>query len=615
MLTTPPVETASPAATRFSVDASMDSATIPQFIRRNATHLGASTAFRTPELDGWRPWTWSEVERVMLETAAGLLDLGHADRLPAFVIGPNSPEYFISEYAIQSLGGIAFPLFETMTAGEMTTTLTGYGAKVAFSGTAALTRELLDAAEALGIETIVQWGPQTAPDDDRVLAFTELRSRGRRYLSHASAEVERRIDATSLDDVACIILTSGTTGTPKGVMGTHRYMLDIAARYALLYGAQPCDSYLSSLPGAFSVEQYCGMALTAALPLNVAFARSPASIDEDFVSAAAQFRFLGPRQWEALRAKIPTALLERPDELQARSAEIRHELGLHNVKSGISAGGSLSSEVFDFFRQIGVGIHSVYGFSETGIITGTQGGTDLDSVGAPLPSPYGDEPIEVRVDDTGEILIRGGVRCAGYWGNAHQLSLTSDGWLRSGDAGTWDGRVLRVVDRVGNIKSLPDGTLFAPQPLEISACRSPFISNVLLVPGHGDDSRIGALIEINEHSVREHLFDDGNGGLDYAELATDPRVIALTRKELAESNSDQPLVISVFAVLPKHLSAEHGELTRSMKLRRTTVLERYRSLIDAMYRSPGTEVSFDVYVGRDGEGSVQTLRSRVAAID
>ncbi|WP_119699095.1 AMP-binding protein [Rhodococcus ruber] len=606
--------TSSPATTGFD-GGPTGTSTLPQLVRRNSRDGGDRTAFRAPTATGFSEWTWSDVDTAMSEIAAGLLALNLADPVPGLVIGTNEPEFFIAEYALQAVGAIAFPLFEKMTASEMSVTLEGYGAKVAFSGGTAMTRELLDAADELGLEIVFQWGSQQLVEDERVRSLADLRTHGRRHLTRAGAELDARIAATRLDDIACIILTSGTTGISKGVLGTHRYMLDIAARYAHLFKAEPFDSYLSYLPAAFSVEQYCGMTMAAALPLEVTCAESADTVDRDFVACGARFRFLGPRQWESLRASIPAGLLSDPEQLQARSDEIRATLGLHNVKAGISAGGSLSKEVFEFFQLIGVDIRSVYGFAEVGIITGTHGGDNLDSVGSPLPSPYGEAPIEVRIDDNGEILISGGVRCAGYWGTKHALSVTEDGWLRSGDAGTWDGQVLRVIDRIGNMQQLPDGTLFAPQPLEISVCRSPFISNVLLVAGHRDDSRIGALVEINEQSVRERLYPGASESVSYADLVQDPQVVALVTEEIHALDTEYGEKISVVGIMPKPLSPDHGELTRSMKLRRAEVLRRYEPLVEAMYHPPAPVVSFDLYVGRDNEGSTRPYRTRVAAID
>ena len=151
------------------------------------------------------------------------------------------------------------------------------------------------------------------------------------------------------------------------------------------------------------------------------------------------------------------------------------------------------------------GIRNVYGFAEVGIITSTRDSDPPESVGIPLPTTYGVEPIRVRIQD-GEVVTQGGAMCSGYWGDSHQLSRTTDGWLHSGDAGVIDRGVLTVLDRLGNIQHLPDGRTFAPQPIEIAAMRSPFISNLVLIGGFGTDSRIAALVQVNESAVRRHLL-------------------------------------------------------------------------------------------------------------
>jgi long-chain acyl-CoA synthetase len=596
---------------------------IPQFVWRNAEESPNAVAFRTIH-DGdwrgrtWRERTWSNVQQQVAEIGAGLLGLmsddKDADLRFGYVIGPNSPEFFIAEYALQAVGTAAFPLFEQMTALEMQDTLATYPADVAFSGSSAATRRLLDAAGVLGIEYVIQWGPDAVTDDPRVVALASLQDRGRRALSADPSIVDRRVESGTFDDIACVILTSGTTGVSKGVLGSHRYMLDLAARYAHVYRASAFDRYLSYLPPAFSVEQYNGMTLAAALPLDVAFASSPATVADDFVSSRASLKFLGPRQWEELRATLPDDLLSDLEQVRAQKKSIREQLGLQHVKSGISAGGSLSGTVFEFFNAIDLEIRNVYGFAEVGIISATEGCDPSESVGGALPTAYGSEPIQIRVDADGEIHCTGGVMCSGYWGSQNRLSYADDGWLRSGDAGEMDNGVLRVLDRIGNIQRLPDGTSFAPQPIEISAMGSPYISNLVLIGGREDDSRVGALIQVNDLAIRRGVFPADDGPSDYESLVRSSAVIDVLMTEMRKINANRPASqhISLIGILPKPLSTEDGELTRSMKLRRSEVVRRYDSLIASMYDNSADVVQFEVYVGRTGEGHTRPFTTRVA---
>ena len=596
--------------------------TIPQLVRRNAIETPERTAFRTMSATGdWVGQSWREVYRAVAEVAAGLIELegvhgpARAGQV-GFVIGANAPEYFVAEYALQASGVIAFPLFEQMSTAEMLTSLASYPVSVAFSGSNDATARLLQVADELSIRRIVQWGDGANLHDSRVMTLAGLRTRGAALLARDPGLVEKRIESGSLDDIACIILTSGTTGVSKGVLGSYRYMLDIAARYAYIYGATHHDSYLSYLPAAFSVEQYNGLTLAAALPLDVAFVSSPTAIADEFVSSRSSMKFLPPRQWEELRATLPAELLHDPEAIAAQQAEIRAQLGLEHVTGCVSAGGSLSAEVFDFFRRIGLRIRNVYGFAEVGIITSTRDPDPPESVGIPLPTAYGIEPIMVRIQD-GEVLTKGGVTCAGYWGDAHQLSRTTDGWLHSGDAGVIDQGVLTVLDRLANIQHLPDGRAFAPQPIEIGAMRSPFISNFLLVGGRGDDSRIAALVQVNESAVRRHLSETERVPDDYGALVTSPTVTQLIVEEVRRLNAEQPRSqrIDLIGLLPKPLSADDGELTRSMKLRRTVVLRRYEPMVQAMFTAEEGPVLFamDMSEGHH-HGETQQFSSRIAHV-
>jgi long-chain acyl-CoA synthetase len=285
------------------------------------------------------------------------------------------------------------------------------------------------------------------------------------------------------------------------------------------------------------------------------------------------------------------------------------------VTGCVSAGGSLSAEVFDFFRRIGLRIRNVYGFAEVGIITSTRDSDPPESVGIPLPTTYGVEPIRVRIQD-GEVVTKGGAMSSGYWGDSHQLSRTTDGWLRSGDAGVIDQGVLTVLDRLSNIQHLPDGRTFAPQPIEIAAMRSPFLSNFVLIGGYGADSRIAALVQVNESAVRRHLSGRESLPDDYGALAASPAVAQLMVQELRKLNAEQPASqrVDIIGLLPKPLSADDGELTRSMKLRRTVVLGRYEALVRAMFTAGEGQVSFAVDMSESNRGDTRQFSSRIAHV-
>ncbi|KQW44999.1 hypothetical protein ASC77_19635 [Nocardioides sp. Root1257] len=607
---------------RFTEAAGHAPSSLPQLVRRNAAEFGDRVAYRTPASQGrWDSMTWAQVYAVVVEAAAGILELER--KLPArqagqagFVVGPNSPEHFIAEYALQAVGLTAFPLFSAISTPEMRVTLESYPVSIAFSGSSEATGRLLEATDTLSVERIVQWGTEPIVEDPRVLTFSELRRMGAELLKRRPDAVDELIDAGTLEDIACVILTSGTTGVSKGVLGSNAYMLDVAARYRFVYDAQPFARYLSYLPAAFSVEQYNGLTLAAAVPLDVAFSSSPAAADAEFVTSEATMKYLGPRQWEELRATLPQELLSNPDEIVRRRDEIRRTLGLEHVTGCVTAGGSLGPEVLEFFAQLGLRIRNVYGFAEVGIITSTRDGDPSESVGAPIPSLYGAEQTQLRITEIGEVQVLAGVRCAGYWGDKNKLDLTDDGWLRSGDAGVIENGALHILDRITNIQHLPNGTTFAPQPIEIAAMSSPYFSNFVLIGGHGEDSRIGALVQLNEDAVQRQQSSSDNPS-SYQEMVVDQRIEALVVAEVQKLNQTLPSSqrIALVGVLPKPLTVDDGELTRSLKLRRAVVVDRYDELVDAMYeRSEAGPVAFSAYVGRDGEGASRNLEGYVNQI-
>jgi len=584
------------------LDNAMD--TLPKLVRRNAEVLGNAVAVRRRQASGWVSYSWRDVRAAMDEIAAGLIDLGCGKSSTTAIIGGNSPEFFWAEYAAQALGSVTLTLFAPLRADEIARSLSGYDCEVAFAETAEQVSRLQEAADEVGLKAIIYWGTEVirrepVAKEPALLTLAELRDRGAAFQVVNPGEVDRLIDSRGIDDIAGIIFTSGTTGDAKGAKASYRYLFDIAHRYRYLLGAQPGDTYLSYLPPAFSVEQYCGVTLGTMCPLTLAFPETSATADRDFRASGAQFRYFGPRQWEELMSTVPPEVADDPDAVASKAAELREALGLAHVKGAVNAGGTLSPDVFAFFHRLGVGIRSVYGFAEVGIITGTKDASDFATVGGPLPSLYGTEPIQIRVVDD-EIQVRGGVPCSGYWGTRHALAdrMTGDGWLRSGDAGIWDGSRLQVIDRLENIRRLAPGRQFAPQPIEIAALRSPYIANILLVGGD-DRPSVGALVQVNEAAVRAWLSSRGEqSDGTFAAISQSARVVEdLIGTELAKVNAAQEPHnrIARFANLVKPLSADDGELTRSLKLRRGVVLERYAQLVDALYAGePRRLVTYEI---------------------
>lgn len=592
---------------RFGVLEKSALATLPQIVRHNGERHPDSVAYRVRRGGAWVESTWRRVFDQLVVLASGLLEVvgnpAIVGELPVgYVVGPNAPEYFVSEYAIQAIGATAFPLFAGVTVGEMCDVLASYHPMVAFSYSADATERLLAASSAIGLPIIVHGGNEVAPEDPKILTVRELEKLGRKRMEEKPEEIAWHIDQGRFEDIACIILTSGTTGTSKGVLGSHRYLLDVASRYRYAYRAAVGDRYLSYLPAAFSVEQYNGLALAAGLRLEVVFPESPESVERDFIAGEISMKYLGPRQWEALRSMLPSDLLSDVERIRARKEKIRKELGLQYVKAGVTAGGSMSSEVVDFFRAIDVPICNVYGNAEIGIATGAGPESPADSVGIPFPSAYG-ERIAVRVADDGEVQFQGGVWSSGYWGDKG-LDITEDGWLRTGDAGEISEGVLRIIDRLDNIQVLADGSVFAPQAIETRIAECPYVSNVVVFRGGVDESGMGAVVQLNVKAIcRELRYPEDS---DYGVVLGDSGAIDLVRRDVIGINATLPMShrVQSVGVLPKPLTVEDEELTRSLKLRRGEVLRRYRQLVDKMWSVESSEnggATYECTVGSDNE--------------
>jgi long-chain acyl-CoA synthetase len=445
--------------------------TLPKFLFRHAERIPSAVAMRRKTLGIWQRITWREVADEIRRIAAGLLasELGSESCIAA--IGDNEPELFWAEFAVQAIGRAASCQYPDLTADELFVNLQDCGAKIVFAEDQEQCDKLLTIADELALRLVIYWDDRGMEeyDDRRLLSWSALRARGDERLRTDPGCVERGVAAGAADDFAVVIYTSGTTGRPKGVMGSHRYLLDIADRYRRVLEVKPGSNYVSYVSPAWATEQYIGMALGASLPLLVNFPEEPETVPDDMREIGPEFLFFSPRQWEGVvsstearmrdaapvaravyrlgmkalaSARLRTGLVARLTWWFGRvvvGRALRDRLGFTALKTALNSGSTLSPEVFEFFHALGVGLRNVYGFSEVGIVTATREGDPNDTVGRVLESRHGEQPLEVRIFDD-EIQVRGGVMFAGYFNDpdASANRFTSDGWVRSGDAGVFD---------------------------------------------------------------------------------------------------------------------------------------------------------------------------------
>jgi long-chain acyl-CoA synthetase len=618
--------------------------TLPKIVLANAARMPDTIAMRRKSLGIWRRVTWADVARQMRRIAAGLIASDLAAEPCTVIIGNNEPELFFAEYAIQAAGRAAVCLYPDLSAAELLTVLRDCNARVVVAEDQEQCDKVIEIADRAGLRAIVVWDDRGMAGyaDPRIIRLDDLREQGDEYLARNPDAIDKLVEQRSAGDLAVVIYTSGTTGEAKGVMGSHRYLLDCAQRWHDVLDATPGANYVSYISPAWATEQYLGLALCASLPLIVNFPEEPETVSTDVREIGAEFLFFSPRQWEAIvsstEARIRDsgwlaqrvyrwgmrALLEGREQgasLGKRLAwwladiivgrPMRDRLGFTYLKAAVNSGGALSPEVFDIFHALGVSLRNVYGFTEIGIVAATRGERRFDTVGKLLQSRLGETPLQLRIEKN-EIQVRGGVIFDGYFGKSDvtRERHTADGWVRSGDAGYFDEQgYLVYLDRLDDLTRLSSGQTVAPQFIETRVRLSPYIRDVIVI---GDVSRdfVGALIDIDSEMVGRWAENRQITFASQADLSQRTEVYRLIESELGRVNAGLPEHCRVvrFANLFKAFDADEGELTRSRKLRRSAVAVKYGGLVNALYGS-------EAVVACSIEAKFQDGRTRVLTAD
>jgi len=618
--------------------------TLPKCVLRNGKSMPGEIAMRRKTLGIWNRITWGEVLSEVQNIAAGLLSQGLASEPCIAILGHNEPELFWAEYAIQSVGRAAVCLYPDASSDEIITFLENCKARVVFAEDQEQCDKLAEIAVIAGLERIIYWDSRGMNDykNDLFMSFDSLTKMGRETLAFTPSLVEQKILASSPEDLAIVVYTSGTTGNAKGVMSSHRSLLDCALRWNDVLDPRPGANYVSYISPAWATEQFLGLSLGVLLPMTINFPEDPETVTSDTREIGAEFLFFSPRQWEAIvsstESKIRNAgwlartvyrwgmkslTLDRREnkrffaEINRKLAEVliaapvRDRLGFKFLKTAVNSGSVLSPEVFDLFHALGVSLRNVYGFTEVGIVTATRGEQDLGTVGKLLTSRLGVTPLEIRIQKS-EIQVRGGVASDGYYGQPGEMEAekTADGWMCSGDAGYFDENgSLVYLDRLDDLRLLVTGQTIAPQFIETRIRLSPYIRDVIAV-GDATRSFVGAMVDIDIDLVGKWAEERKISFSAHADLSQKPEVLKLIGDEIERVNKTLPthLRVNKFVNLFKSFDADEGELTRSRKIRRTYVEHKYSKLISAIY-SDAKFITYSVDV------KLQDGRTRVVEAD
>jgi len=628
--------------------------TLAQALAERARATPDTVAERHKRLGIWQEFTFARVQEEVRALALGLQQLGVTRGSVVLVIGENEPQHFWTEYAAHALGAAVVSLYPDQNADEMAYLAQDSGAVVIV----AQDQEQVDKALAVApgapaVKAILYWDDSGlwGYREPLLHAFEAVQKRGREAHAADPQRYEREVAAGKSGDVAVLSYTSGTTGRPKGVILTHQYLFDNAARAMGAIGLNPGDEYLSYIAPAWGTEQFFGITLGLLVPMVVNFPERPEQVLANLRELAVHVMLFSPRQWENLASMVQARMFDagrlrramyewgiaigrevnvgrlegRTPSLGARLAyplanalvlqPLRDKLGLVRTRVAMCGGSSMAPDVFRLFHAMGVPLRNVYGATEIGLLTAHQGERyDLETVGHWMKcDPQYGAALEWRVTDEGELQVRGGSGFVGYHGKPDKTAEALDGdWYRTGDAVSLTERgELVFLERVKDMRQLKNGSRFPPQFIETRLRFSPFIKDLMIL---GDVSReyVAALVNIDMEVVGRWAEERNIGFSTFTDLSQRAEVREQIRVEIARINSLLPEHARVvrFANFPKELDPDEGELTRSRKLRREFLEQRYASLIDGLYEG-AVQVAISVPVTYQ-DGRKGTLNATVA---
>lgn len=619
--------------------------TYPKLLRLNAREHGGEVALREKDFGLWREYTWSDYQARVADFALGLTTLGLCAGDVIGIIGDNRPDWVAAEIATHAIGAMSLGIYRDALDEEVAYLL-GYGnARLVFAEDEEQVDKLLGLGDrAPRLKHIVYSDPRGMRkyDDPRLLPADKLAELGRARAAAEPNLYDRLVDATRGSAVAILCTTSGTTAHPKLAMLAAGRVLAHCATYLAFDPKGPEDEYVSVLPLPWIMEQVYALGKGLLCRMKVNFVEHADTMMNDFREIAPTFVLFAPRIWESLAADVRARVMDasplkrrlyhlgmaaglkaldhRRRSLLAETLlfrALRDRLGFSRLRSAATGGAALGPDTFRFFRAMGVPLRTLYGQTELlGAYTlHPAEAVDPDSTGVAM----GPE-IEIRIDNpdasgVGEIVVRHPNMFLGYYRNpAASAADMSDGWLLSGDAGYFNPKgQLVVIDRIKDLAETTQGDRFSPQYIENKLKFSPYVAEAVVL-GAGRDS-LAAMICIRYSIISKWAEKNRIAFTTYSDLASRPEVYDLLRKEVEAVNATLPPAqrIARFLLLYKELDADDGELTRTRKVRRSVINEKYAGIIDAIY-SGRPQIDIDTVI-RFQDGSTQRVRCTLAVVD
>ena len=633
---------------------------VPALLHRNAKQFANAPAYREKEYGIWQSWTWAQTRDEVEALALGLLELGANEGDFIAIIGRNRPYLYWAMMAAEMVGAVPVPLYQDANAEEMAYVLDHCGARFVVAGDQEQVDKVLDVQDQLTqFERMIYLDPRGMRKYDHAALdqYSAVQDMGRKARDKHIKELEARQAKLDYDSTGVMLYTSGTTGKPKGVVLSNRNIIETAKSSSAFDKLRQTDDILAYLPMAwvgdfiFSVGQalwtgFCTNCPESADTMHVdlreigpTYYFAPPRVFETQLTSvmirmedASRFKKWLFDKFMAHARKVGPAILDGKsvgamDRAKYALGELmiygplKNTLGLSRVRVGYTAGEAIGPEIFDFYRSLGINLKQLYGQTEATVFITAQpdGEVRSDTVGVTCPG------VELKIAENGEVFYRSPGVFVEYYKNPESTADTKDaeGWVATGDAGFIEEGTghLRIIDRAKDVGKMADGSLFAPKYVEN---KLKFFPNILeaVVFGNGRDE-CTAFINIDLTAVGNWAERNNIGYASYQELARHPQVMDTIQSHVEEVNAsiaeDEMLSgcqVHRFVVLHKELDADDGELTRTRKVRRKVIGEKFDDIITALYDgSPSVSTVTEVTYEDGRKGSISaTLEVRDAKV-
>ncbi|WP_368186068.1 AMP-binding protein [Aestuariibius sp. HNIBRBA575] len=615
---------------------------IPALLARNVAAHGGKAAYREKEFGIWQSWTWAEAAEEIDALAMGLIAIGLNEGDHVAIIGRNRPAMYWSMIAAQKAGAVPVPLYQDAVAEEMAYVLEHCGARFVIAGDQEQVDKVIEVQETVhGIDQIIYVDKRGLRkyDHTHMNAMEDVQAEGRAGHFRLEPLMQERVAKLTLDSKCVMLYTSGTTGRPKGVVMSNRNIIETSRNSSEFDHLRAGDEVLAYLPMAwvgdfiFSI----GQAMWTGFCVNCP--ESASTMKTDMREIGPTYFFAPPQVFEShltevmirmedasklkqwlfhhymdVARRVGPKILDGSnvgglDRLRYALGKLfiygplKNTLGLSRVRVGYTAGEAIGPELFSFYRSLGINLKQLYGQTEASVFITQQpdGQVRSDTVGVPSPG------VELKIEDSGEVFYRSPGTFVEYYKNPESTASTKDaeGWVATGDAGFIEKSSghLRIIDRIKDVGKMANGSMFAPKFVEN---KLKFFPNVLeaVMFGNGRDNCV-AFINIDLTAVGNWAERNNIAYASYQELSQNEQVLETIREHVEEVNKsvaqDEMLngcQVHRFLVLHKELDADDGEMTRTRKVRRRIVEEKFSDLITGLYSGAAdvyteTEVTYE----------------------